>query len=392
MSNKRAENMDAKTLQDIFIKILRSELNETELDSAVKDQLTPDVLYALYSLSKRHDLAHIVAYSLYKNGFRNESEIYSKFSQENVGAVYRYIHMNYALKEIYNTFNEEHIPYIPLKGSVIRPYYPEESMRTSCDIDILVKEENLDAAIDALVKKEFKRGGNGYHDVSLYSPNNIHLELHFNLKEDNDSLDIVLKDAWKYATLKHNNCYEFTKEFFLFHMFAHMSYHFVSGGCGIRPLMDIWIIEHEIGVTYTEVKDLLEKAGIYKFASEMSELSEICFSDRPKDDFTDTLLSYVFDGGVYGTSKNKITLSKAKTTNTLTYALKRLFLPYEKMIILFPILKKAPVLLPFCWVIRFIKMLFGGKARNTMNEIKTANNVSDNEIEIMQQMRSRLGL
>ena len=392
MSNKRAENMDAKTLQDIFIKILRSELNETELDSAVKDQLTPDVLSALYSLSKRHDLAHIVAYSLYKNGFGNESEIYSKFSQENVGAVYRYIHMNYALKEIYNTFNEEHIPYIPLKGSVIRPYYPEESMRTSCDIDILIKEENLDAAIDALVQKGFKRGEKNYHDVSLYSPNNIHLELHFNIQEDITSLDIVLKDAWKYATLKHNSYYEFTKEFFLFHMFAHMSYHFLGGGCGIRPLMDIWIIEHKMGITYTEAKDLLEKAGIYRFASEMSNLSEICFSDRHKDDFTDIFLSYVFDGGVYGTAKNKITIKKAKTNNTFIYALKRLFLPYRKMAFLFPILKKVPILLPFCWGIRFIKMLFGGKARTTMNEIKTANNVSDNEIDIMQKMRSRLGL
>ena len=30
------------------------------------------------------------------------------------------------------------IPFLPLKGSVIRQYYPEPWMRTSCDIDILV--------------------------------------------------------------------------------------------------------------------------------------------------------------------------------------------------------------------------------------------------------------
>ena len=45
-------------------------------------------------------------------------------------------------------------------------------------------------------------------------------------------------------------------------MFAHMLYHFISGGCGIRPLMDIWIAEHKMGITYTEAKDLLETAGI----------------------------------------------------------------------------------------------------------------------------------
>lgn len=392
MNNKRAENMDAKTLQDIFIKILRSELNETELDSAVKAELTPDVLSALYSLSKRHDLAHIVASSLYKNGFSGDDEIYKRFSQENIMSVYRCIHMNYALKEICNTFNEEHIPYIPLKGSVIRPYYPEESMRTSCDIDILVKEENLDAAIDALVQKGFKRGEKNYHDISLYSPNKIHLELHFNIHEGINSLDKVLNDAWKYATLKHNSCYEFTNEFFLFHIFAHMSYHFISGGCGIRPLMDIWIAERKMEVTYTEAKNLLETAGIYKFAVEMSNLSKICFSDSPKESFTDTLLSYVFDGGVYGTSKNKIAVKKEKTKSTFGYSMQRLFMPYQKMTQIFPILKKCPFLLPFCWIVRIFKMIFRGKMRTSITEIKTATSVSNNEIEKIRQIKEKLGL
>ena len=67
---ERAENMEAKSIQDIFIKILRSELTETELDDSVKEQLTSDVVAALYSLSDRHDLAHIVFSALYKCGLK----------------------------------------------------------------------------------------------------------------------------------------------------------------------------------------------------------------------------------------------------------------------------------------------------------------------------------
>ncbi len=391
MSNKGAENMDAKTLQDIFIKILRSELNETELDSAVKAELTPDVLSALYSLSKRHDLAHIVAYSLYKNGFRNESEIYSKFSQENVGAVYRRIHMDYALKEICNTFNEEHIPYIPLKGSVIRPYYPEESMRTSCDIDILIKEENLDAAINALIQKGFKCGEKNYHDVSLYSPNKIHLELHFNIQENIDTLDVVLKDAWSYTTLKYNSCYEFTKEFFLFHIFAHMSYHFLGGGCGIRSLMDVWVIKHRMNITYTHAKDLLEKAGILQFAKEMTCLADVCFSEGNPDDFQNATLSFIFSGGAYGSLKNSITINDAKTHVNLRYIIKRIMIPCNSLAIEYPVLRKHKVLYVFCWVHRSCK-LFIRLASRTILRKKIGNSVSDNEIDVMQQMRRRLGL
>lgn len=390
MSNKRAENMDAKTLQDIFIKILRSELNETELDSAVKAELTPDVLSALYSLSKRHDLAHIVANSLYKNGFAGDDEIYSKFSQENIKSVYRCIQMNYALKEICNTFNDEHIPYIPLKGSVIRPYYPEESMRTSCDIDILIKEENLDTAIDVLVQKGFKRGEKNYHDVSLFSPTKVHLELHFNILENIDNLDAVLRNAWDFSVPTETSERRFTTEFFEFHMFAHMSYHFLSGGCGIKSLLDVWVMEHKMGVTYEAAKELLDKAGIYKFAKEISDLADVCFSGKDKDAFSETLLSYICEGGVYGTVENKIAVSKSKSNGTILYAVKRLFLPYRTMVIAYPILDRYPFLLPVYWIFRIFKMLF--RSRKALEEIKVINGVSDERLGTIEMIRTRLSL
>ena len=57
--------MEIKAIEDIFIKILRSELTETELDDSVKEQLTPDVISALFLLADRHDMAHVVFSSLY---------------------------------------------------------------------------------------------------------------------------------------------------------------------------------------------------------------------------------------------------------------------------------------------------------------------------------------
>ena len=79
---ERAENMEVKALQDILIKILRSELTETELDASVKEQLTPDVISALYSLSSRHDLAHIVFSAMHKCGLKIDGAVYSKFNKK----------------------------------------------------------------------------------------------------------------------------------------------------------------------------------------------------------------------------------------------------------------------------------------------------------------------
>lgn len=384
--------METTAIQNIFIKILRSELTETELDDSLKKQLTPDVVSALYSLAVRHDMEHIVSSSLHRCGLKGDDAIYSKFNQKAIIAVYRNEQMKYAYAQICDILNQASIPYIPLKGSVIRPYYPQESMRTSCDIDILVKEENLEEAIDALVQKEFKRGDRNYHDVSLFSEVGVHLELYFNIQENIDKLDAVLKDAWQYAKLTDGSQYKFTDDFFVFYMFAHMSYHFLSGGCGIKSLMDIWIMGHKMGVTYECSKELLEKAGIYRFATEISNLAEVCFSDNPKDDFSNMLLSYIFSGGVYGTSQNRIAVKKSKAKSTLLYALQRLFMPYKSMVFLYPILHKLPILLPFCWISRLCKMLFGGKANHTIRELKTVNNVSDDRISTITLMRERLGL
>lgn len=384
--------MESTTLQDIFIKILRSELTETDLDASVKALLTSDVISDLYSLADRHDLAYIVFNSLFKCGLQNDNTMYSKFNQQAIMSVYRNEQMKYVYGQICDIFNEKSISYIPLKGLVIRPYYPKESMRTSCDIDILVKEENLEDAIDALVKIGFKCGDRYYHDVSLFSPANIHLELHFNIQENIEKLDVVLKDAWQYAMPTCGSQYKFTDEFFVFYMFAHMSYHFLGGGCGIKSIMDIWVMENKMNVTYECARELLEKVGIYRFAAEISKFAEICFSDEPKDEFSDTILSYILNGGVYGTFQNRMTIMKLKNKSTITYALQRLFMPYKSMLIIYPILKKLPFLLPFYWVGRFLKMLFEGKSNRALGELKVANNVTNDKINAIMNMRKHLGL
>lgn len=383
--------MEVNALQDIFIKILRSELTETELDSSARMKLTEEVISALYDLSRKHNLAHVVSSCLYKYGLLTDNEVSKKFGKQEAISVCLCDMMQYTCDQICHIFDEAFIPYIPLKGFVIRPYYPKESMRKSCDLDFLVKEENLEASIHALEENGFTRGETSYHDVEMIAPNKMRLELHFSIHGNMERIDTVLKDAWLYASPVQGSQWQFSKEFFLFHMYAHMSYHFVTGGCGIRSLMDIWVMEHKMGIAYPQAKDLLEKGGIYKFAAEFSDLAEVCFSDKPKNEFTDTLLSYILDGGAYGTLKNRIATRKS-LSNTFVYTWKRLFLPYKFMVRQFPVLKKIPVLLPFCWIVRFGRLLFGGKKGKAVAEWKTVKELPADDMAAIQQMYKHLGL
>lgn len=385
--------MEDREIQRIMIEMLYTEINEVESDSILIQKVTEDNLLSIYRLAKQHDLAHVVYNYIKRNKITLENkELRATLKKEEALSLYRYVQMKHTYEQVCNIFDEANISYVPLKGLIIRPYYPCENMRTSCDIDILIHEEHLELAISCLENKGYVCGNKRYHDVSIFSPNKINLELHFSIQENVDYLDNVLKDAWKHTVATENSRYEFTKEFFVFHMYAHMAHHFLSGGCGIRSLLDIWVMEHKMNASYLCARDLLERAEIYGFATEMSIIANKCFSENVQDSFSELVLKYIYSGGVYGSEENKIAVEKSIINSSIVYVMKRLFLPYKWMILAYPILKKLPVLLPFCWIARWGKIIGDRKFRRIKSEISCANNISNTSVKEIKEIRSRMKL
>ena len=173
----------------IDFKILDLTLHLIRLGMGIdKDFLCADtdfsvVMPDIYKLAKHHDVAHIVAYAVKKLGIKCDEETAKKLDKQYLISIYRYQHQRYDLSVILNAFEAGKIMHIPLKGSVLRSFYPQEWMRTGCDIDILVKEDDLDVAKDTLVNIGYKAGFKMTHDISLESPGGTHVELHFDLIE-----------------------------------------------------------------------------------------------------------------------------------------------------------------------------------------------------------------
>ena len=384
--------MDEHNTQQLLAQIL-AEACEPREDTPAEQDISPEILASVYRLAQVHDLAHVVSWYIHKHKLQVPAELETSLKTVEFRSVFRYEQLKHTLKEICEAFEAIHIPYIPLKGSVIRPFYPVEWMRTSCDIDILIHEEDLAKAISALQAKGYIWDGKKeFHDVSLFSPGKIHLELHFNIREGIESLDGVLKDAWVYAEPVEGSQYQFKKEFFVFHMYAHMAYHFLAGGCGLRALMDIWIMEHRMDAHYRCAEALLKKAEIYSFAAEISNIANRHFSSKPLDHLDQQVLHYIYCGGVYGSKANHIAIYKSQGSSTLRYVIERIFLPYNSMTITYPILTKAPYLLPIYWVVRWCKVLFAGKPGRLAKEIACANNISSEYVAQTKAICKKLGL
>lgn len=95
-------------------------------------------------------------------------------------------HIN-QVEKIIKRFNEENIRVIVLKGLVIREFYKNPELRTMCDADILVREEDLDKARKVLTSLGYLESEeydeHGAHIVFEHT-NHLPIEVHWTLIND----------------------------------------------------------------------------------------------------------------------------------------------------------------------------------------------------------------
>ena len=361
-------------MNKIFFSLIRAEILNVPLDEKVKNLITAENLSMLYTLSKRHDLAHLVGDALDKNGLLLDgSEVQKRFLKERNMAVYRYEQMRYELDCIYQTFENAKIPFIPLKGAVIRQYYPEPWMRTSCDIDLLVKETDLQAAIHVLKEKlGYRCDSIGAHDAQIYAPSGVHLELHYTLSkaEDKETLAEIFQTVWEYDKENSSYCRKMSDAMFYCYFLAHTANHVREGGCGVRPFLDVYFLQRQADIDVAERENLLQRAGLLKFAKEVEELAEFWFGGAETGNHNEDFAEYVLTGGVYGTMQNRVAVKTNTKQGKFRYLCSRIFLPYRELKFKYPGLQKWPILFPFYQVKRWFRLLKKDSRERSVRELK----------------------
>lgn len=385
------------TTESVLVSLLRAEVCGGTVSEEVKASLSEEMLAEVYALAKKHDLAHLVGDALSKLGVLGDNEISQKFKKAAMQAVYRYVRLNSEYHKICKTLEEAQIPFIPLKGSVLRNYYPESWMRTSCDIDILVNEECLESAVSALVTKQgFRDEGKGPHDVSLFSPNGVHLELHYSTIEEGrvSESQKVLSQYWEGAHPVAGRKFhqQVSDEMFYFYHIAHMAKHVEIGGCGIRPFLDLWILNHRVEHDRGKREKLLSQGGLLTFAQAAEALSGVWFSGAEANLQSRYFERFILDGGVYGNLQNLVAVQQTKKGSKLKYALYKVFLPYDIIKFHYPILQKHKWLTPVFEVVRWFKLIFKGGVKRSVRELKTNAKISSEQITSTAELLNQLGL
>lgn len=287
------------------------------------------------------------------------------------------------LKKLVDTFEKAGIKNQPMKGSCMKFMYPSPEMREMSDIDILIAEEQMDAAGKIMCDMGYTLAQSiKHHDIYSKKPFMV-VEVHramYDKTVDGNQYDYfksfekaVLKDGKKYT-------YDFNKEDFYVYMIAHMAKHFYAMGCGIRNLVDVYIYLEKYGkeLDRTYLNKELKKCGIYDFAVNVEELAYIWLGGKQGSQFYNDLFQYMVDCGIYGKDENgiwhKFAEEKLEGKKVTRGKLKRwyYFPPLFYMSEYYPWLEKFPFLLPIAWGIRAFRGIFmkkGAQKREMINVI-----------------------
>ena len=322
----------------------------------------------------------------YTNSYINQ------FDEARLKDIRNFIVREHAYNSISSALDMAGISYIPLKGAVIKHLYPDPYMRTSCDIDILVHEEDLPKAIKAIESKtDYVAGKRGYHDISMTNTQ-ISLELHFSIKEGSDSIDQLLEKAWDYAKPSGiGSSYLFTSEFHIFYILAHMSYHLKKGGLGIRPFLDLWVLREKTDFEEEELKNMCSRCGLLTFYEKSCELLNAWMYAKKYTPEAKALEQYCFMGGVYGNSEIA-SAAVLRKNRGVRYVLRRLFIKKKILQEIYPKLRDVPFLLPYYQIKRWSSLFDVKKRDKYIRELKGVHVIDKKQIDSFDQLMTNLGL
>ena len=345
-----------------------------------KERMKTADLKALYETSKGQSLTAMVYMAL------EDADVFEVANQawirqwkdDKDKAIRKNLLFDTERKQLLALMEAAGIWYMPLKGSVLKDYYPKYGMRQMSDNDILYDARYAKELQGIMMQRGYKveNYGNWHPDVYVKSPI-YNFEMHRDLSPankcqkdyyENVKLGLLPDEGKKYG-------YHFSDEDFYIYMTVHAYRHFCGGGTGLRTLVDTYVFlqKKENTLDWDYIRQELDKLEISDFEKKCRYLSSKIFAEdfinkvetlteKEKRELDNFLYS-----GTYGTIE-QFTRNKLKEFHpdeeTVTfgvkirYCLSRLFPGRKWCRVNVPFFDKHPYLLPLFWGYRLFWAVF----------------------------------
>ena len=345
--------------------------------SAREEVLADADLKLLLIMARKHSVASMVCMALEKTAiFVNADEAAKKqWLEAKNKTIRKNMLMDAERKAILHELEIQGIWYMPLKGSILKGWYPKPGMREMADNDILFDPSGREQVREIFQNRGYKtvsfRKGNhdAYEKAPIYNFE-MHVSLfHGTYKELTEQYENVKERLLPVDGTAYQ--FAFTPEDFYVFVLAHAHKHYSHSGTGVRTLADIYVMDRHLGdiMDRNEVEQKLTQLGIAEYEQHSRVLAEKLFSAvRPLAEIELTedekeMLLYYCDATTYGTVGNSVNnrlheLQKGsediKLWTKVKYCCVRLFPGKEFCKLHYPFVYRHPWTMPFFWVWRIV--------------------------------------
>ena len=345
--------MDEQKVGLYLVQLLKSVLEE-----ATPPALPAGVCFeAVYDLGEKHHVANMAFYAIEKLETKPEPVLYKNWQETRDKAILRDILQLTERERLLVALTQHQIKVLPVKGYSLKCLYPQTDMRMMSDLDILVDDAPAcKSVMEGLgdISKSYDRGN---HDTYYKKPV-MNVEIHRSLLAPRSSFYPYYKDVWDQAMVQvgEQGIYTLTLEDAYVYQVVHTYKHYNKGGSGIRSVLDLYLAQKAYAqeMDWQRVEALLVERDIVGFYKDYLKLARGWFDEGITPDEVQDMASYTLTSGVYGTFSQSVVNQIREESHTTTnrtqakykYLIKRLFMPLDLMVNLYPILRRYPILLP----------------------------------------------
>lgn len=316
---------------------------------------------AVAKLMKKQGLAAICYIGALNCGISEASSVMQELQDLYCVAMVKSEQQMELIDKICTAFEEKGIDHMPVKGTLMKPLYPDHAMRYMCDADILIKEDQYSDIRPIMEQLGFAEKGESDHEHIWKQPY-LMVELHKHLIPSyNKDYYSYFGVGWDLAKIQNGCRWAMTREDAFIYDTIHFAKHYRDSSASSKFIVDLWIYLR----TYPEldhayIRQQLGRLRMESFYDNIMRVTRAWFEDGQWDDIvvriTDNLLhqkSKEKQAEEYSIAQDTRAVQKEGSLKKARrmQIFRRIFLSKAAMAHSYPQFKHLP--LPIAWVARW---------------------------------------
>ncbi len=326
----------------------------------------------VYHMAKRHCVEQLAFHGARERVAQEDPQIFQAWERQCMHTLALSLTQEMEQQAIAARFREAGIPLVSLKGTQLAELYPQRSFRQMADLDYLIPPADRQRGASLMAELGYQdspeEDQDDFHAV-YHKPPYMTVELHPWLVPPWDPAAQYLGAVWDHTVPDSAGNLRLSREFSYLFLVAHMAKHFFMIGCGIRPVLDIYLARTawEGDVDWARVEKGLEQMGLRAFAQQVEALGRDWFGPCqtvPHRGRARIMEQEIYAADAHGSKLARIAHAvppdfqrRPMLWNRMAFAWRRMFIGRAYMVRDYPSLARHPVLLPVCWLRRLFRQL-----------------------------------